>query len=73
LPKSAPAPLQLNESERKQLQQLVTRHNTPPQLALRASIILLADEGLNHREIARELQISRDMAFVMANPLVDAE
>lgn len=62
LPKSAPPPLNLKESERVQLQKLVNRHNTPQQLALRASIILLADEGHNHREIARELNISRDMA-----------
>lgn len=62
MPKSAPKPLKLNEGEREQLQQLVNRHNTPHQLALRASIILLADQGRNHQEIARELQISRDMA-----------
>lgn len=62
MPKSAPPPLKLEDSERQQLQQLVNRHNTPQQLALRASIILLADEGNNHREIARELNISRDMA-----------
>lgn len=61
MPKSAPAPLTLTESEQQQLQQLVNRHRTPQQLALRASIILLADQGLNHREIARELNISRDM------------
>jgi putative transposase len=62
LPKSAPPALNLENKERQQLQQLVNRHNTPQQLALRASIILLADEGHNHREIARELNISRDMA-----------
>jgi putative transposase len=62
MPKSAPPPLKLEDSERQQLQELVNRHNTPQQLALRASIILLADEGNNHREIARELNISRDMA-----------
>jgi putative transposase len=62
LPKSAPKSLKLDDSERQQLQQLVNRHHTPQQLAIRASIILLADEGRNHREIARELQISRDMA-----------
>jgi putative transposase len=64
LPKSAPAVLQLDESERRQLQQLVNRHGTPQQLALRASIILLADAGRNHREIGRELNISRAMARV---------
>lgn len=48
--------------ERQQLQQLVNRHSTPQQIALRAQIILLADVGHNHREIARSLNISRDMA-----------
>lgn len=62
MPKSAPKPLKLDESEREQLQQLVNRHNTPQQVVLRASIILMADQGRNHQEIARELQISRDMA-----------
>ena len=62
MPKSAPPTLNLEDSERQQLQQLVNRHNTPQQLALRASIILLADKDHNHREIARELNISRDMA-----------
>ena len=62
MPKSAPELLKLDESERQQLQQLVDRHSTPQQIAIRASIILLANEGRNHREIARELNISRDMA-----------
>lgn len=47
MPKSAPKPLKLDEDERKQLQQLVNRHNTAQQLALRASIILLAAQGRN--------------------------
>src|SRR4028118_1685696 len=63
----APTPLQLAETEREQLQQLVNRHSTPQQIALRASIILLADEGQNHREIGRELNISRDMARLWRN------
>ncbi len=61
MPRLAPTPLQLTEAEREQLQQLVNRHSTPQQIAIRARIILLADQGLNHREIARELGISRDM------------
>jgi putative transposase len=60
LARLAPSPLRLNETEREQLQQLVNRHSTPQQIALRASIIVLADEGQNHREIARSLNISRD-------------
>lgn len=45
----------------------VNRHSTAQQIALRASIILLADEGQNHREIARVLNISRDMARLWRN------
>ena len=67
MPRLSPPPLQLAESEREQLQQLVNRHHTPQQIAIRASIILLADEGQNHREIARELNISRDMARLWRN------
>ena len=62
LPRLAPKPLILEESERDQLQQLVNRHSTPQQIASRANIILLAEKGQNHREIARSLNISRDMA-----------
>jgi len=58
----APAPLHLTDQERADLQTLVSRHSTAQQIALRGRIILLADEGKNHREIARELNISRDMA-----------
>ncbi len=62
MPKSAPKALHLAEGERQQPQQLVNRHSTPQQIALRGSIILLADVGRNHQDIGRELGISRDMA-----------
>ena len=45
MPRLAPPPLKLSETEREQLQQLVNRHSTPQQSALRASIILLASGG----------------------------
>ena len=67
MPKSAPVPLMLTENEQHQLQQLVNRHRTPQQHALRASIILCANQGRNHREIACELNISRDMARLWRN------
>lgn len=67
MPRLAPPPLQLNETERAQLQQIVHRHSTPQQIALRAHIVLLADEGLNHRAIARALGVSRDMARLWRN------
>ena len=67
MPRLAPTPLQLSKTEREQLQQLVNRHSTAQQIALRASIILLADEGQNHQEIACALNISRDMARLWRN------
>jgi superfamily II DNA helicase RecQ len=63
----APKVLNLNESDRSQLQQLINRHNTPQQLVVRAKIILLASEGRNHGEIARILDISLDMARLWRN------
>lgn len=63
----APKPLKLASDEREQLQQLIKGHNTAQQLALRARIILLADAGKNHREIARTLQISHQMARLWRN------
>lgn len=62
MPRLAPKSLCLTTEEREQLQQLINRHSTPQQIGLRASIIVLADAGQNHREIARQLNISRKMA-----------
>jgi putative transposase len=62
LPRLAPKPLSLDERERQQLQQIINRHSTAQQIALRAQIILLAAQGQNHRDIARALKISREMA-----------
>ena len=58
----APKSLTLSEGDRLELEKLLNRHNTPQQIALRAKIIWLADEGNNNREIGRELSISRCMA-----------
>ena len=67
MPTLSPTPVHLSEIEREQLQQVVHRHSTPQQIATRARIILLADAGQNHRAIARELNISRDMARLWRN------
>lgn len=64
MPRLAPKPIRLDETERQQLQQLVNRHRTEQQIALRAEIILLADQGQNHRDIAKALNISREMAML---------
>jgi putative transposase len=67
MPQLTPTSLQLSTSEREELQQIVSRHRTPQQLALRARIVLLADAGHNHREIGRQLGISRDTARLWRN------
>ena len=58
----APKLLELNLIEQEELEKIVARHGTSQQVAKRAKIILMASEGKNHRQIARELDISRKMA-----------
>lgn len=55
-----PEALTLNNVERTELEALVHRHSTPQQLALRGRIILMADDGKNNSQIARELGVSVD-------------
>jgi putative transposase len=62
VPRLAPTALKLTIEEREKLGQILNRHSTPQQIALRAKIVLLADEGRNHHEIGRELEISLKMA-----------
>lgn len=57
-----PAELALSEEERKALEALVRRHNTPQQVAKRARIVLAAAQGKRNAEIARELEVSVDTA-----------
>ena len=54
MPRLAPTALKLTTQEREKLGQILNRHRTPQQIALRAKIVLLADEGRNHHEIGRE-------------------
>jgi putative transposase len=68
-----PKTLKLSGGEREQLQQLTNRHNTPQQIALRAKIILMASEGQNHREIARNLDINRQTARLWRNRWLETE
>jgi putative transposase len=57
-----PVPLELEEPLLRELEALVRRHSTPQQIVLRARIVLLAQQGFNHQEIARQLDISLHMA-----------
>jgi transposase len=51
----------LSDSERQALADLLRRHSTPQQLALRAKIVLAAADGRNNAQIVRALGVSRDM------------
>jgi putative transposase len=55
-----PAELTVSEQERKDLEELVRRHNTPQQLAKRGRMILAAAAGKRNAEIARDLSVSVD-------------
>jgi hypothetical protein len=54
--------IELTNIERQELNNLLRRHSTPQQLALRARIVLAAADGLNNGQIVRGLGVSRDMA-----------
>ncbi len=62
MPRLAPKPLTLEDEEQKELEKLLARHSTSQQIAKRAKIVLFAAQGKNHRQIARELGVSREMA-----------
>ena len=56
-----PPRIELTDAERQALEELVRRHSTPQQIALRAQIILATAEGYNNAQIARQLSVSIDM------------
>lgn len=62
MPRLSAPPLTLSESERHELEQLIKRPSTAQQIALRAKIILRAERGESHGEIARGLGISKKMS-----------
>ncbi len=56
-----PPSVELTDAERQALDELVRRHSTAQQIALRARIVLAAAEGKNNAQIARQLDVSIDM------------
>lgn len=64
MPRLAPKLLELKKVEKEELKKILARRSTSQQVAKRGRIIILASEGKNHRQIARELDISRKMARV---------
>jgi putative transposase len=53
-----PPAIELNDPERQELQRIVKRPSSAQQLVMRARIVLLAGQGWNNAQIARELGIS---------------
>ena len=62
MPGPKPPTIVLSEAEQSGLQQLIQRHSTPQQIALRARIILLATTGQNHAQVAKRLNTGIDTA-----------
>ncbi len=60
MPGPKPPELVLGDDERAALARLARAHTTGQQLAERARIVLLAAEGLNNSEIARQLSLEPD-------------
>ena len=60
MPGPKPPEIILTDAERQALEKLVSRHTTAQQKALRGRIVLLATDGKNTPEIARELKTSLD-------------
>ena len=56
--------IELSTEERKTLQKLVDRHTEKQAVVVRAKIILLADEGMQHQEIAQELGIRNNTVSI---------
>jgi putative transposase len=57
-----PPAVNLSDKERQGLEQLVRRHSTPQQMALRGRIVLAAAQGKNNAQVAREFGITVEMA-----------
>ena len=62
MPGPQPVAIDLDKRARQGLMAMIRRHSTAQQLVTRARIILLAADGKNHSQIARELGVSVDMA-----------
>src|SRR3954454_12099355 len=56
-----PPTVTLSPEERLTLEALVRAHSTPQQLALRARVVLVAADGLNNAQIARQEAVSLDL------------
>ena len=58
MPGPKPTEVTLSEEDRQDLAQLIRRHSTPQQIALRARIVVAAAAGLSNAQIARQEGVS---------------
>jgi len=56
-----PPVVNLSQAGQQALEKLVNAHSTAQQIALRARIILTANQGLNNEQVGRALQVGVDM------------
>ncbi|MCX6030140.1 MAG: IS630 family transposase [Chloroflexi bacterium] len=56
-----PPVVNLSQAEQAALEKLVNAHSTAQQIALRARIVLAAEQGLNNAQVGRQLQAGVDM------------
>jgi len=79
MPGPKPSEIHLTDEERQGLEKLINRHTAPQQVALRARIVLAANDGKNNAQIARDLEVGVITARTWRNrwlafqtiPLVD--
>jgi len=68
-----PISLELSDTERQALQQLVRRHHVRQQIAWRARIVLAAAEGQSNAEIARAMHTTLDTVRLWRKRWVDLQ
>jgi hypothetical protein len=56
-----PPTIELDDVKREALDELIRRHSTAQQIALRACVVLAAAAGQNNTQIARQLGVGIDM------------
>ncbi len=71
MPGLRPKPLTLSTTDRAGLEQLVRCPSTSQQTAQRARIVLSANDGKNHAQIARELNLMVDTARLWRHRWLD--
>jgi transposase len=61
MPGPKPVAIKLSQEATEQLTKLVKQHQTSQQIALRARIVLAADQGQSNAQISQKLAVSLDM------------